>query len=457
MQGSPKAAQRLFLSLIDLASRARKADDLAVLAFMAVNDTHELVPYRQSALWFSGKGVKALSGVVKVEANAPFALWLEQISEYLHQQMANAGVVDAGSLPEAVAAQWSEWLPEHLVWLPFESDHGIKSGGMLFARDISWSPTEIALLTEWVSSWAHAWNALHRVSGKASFWLRKLVSAPASMATQKQPARWRKRRYVIAAALLLICVFPIQLSVLAPAELVAANPSMIRSPLDGVLMAFHVRPNQYVNEGDPLFDFDEVLILSQLDVARSVLSSVEAEYRQVAQQAISDASAKALLAMLAGRIEERRSEAAFLQEQLQRAKVKAPRSGIALFDDPSEWIGRPVVIGERVMRIAAVDDIEIEAWLPIGDAIPLPENAPVSLYLNSTPLAPVRGALRYLAHDAVERADGMYAYRMRASVSGAIDHRIGLKGTARVGGRTVPLIYWVMRRPMAVIRTSLAL
>jgi len=457
MQDHPKGAQRPLLSLIDLASRARKADDAAVLGFMAVNDTHELVPYRQSALWFAGKGVKALSGVVKVEANAPFALWLEQLSEHLHQHMAEAGVVDAGALPEAVAAQWAEWLPEHLVWLPFHADHSIPSGGMLFARDMPWSPTELALLTEWVSSWAHAWNALHRGPGKAGEWVRKLLGAPASMATQKPTSRWRKRRYVIAAALLLLCVFPIQLSVLAPAELVAANPSMIRSPLDGVLMAFHVQPNQYVNEGGPLFDFDEVLILSQLDVARSVLSSVEAEYRQVAQQAISDASAKAMLALLAGRIEERRAEAAFLQEQLQRAKVTAPRSGIVLFDDPSEWIGRPVVIGERVMRIAAVDDIEIEAWLPIGDAIPLPENAPVSLYLNSTPLAPVRGAMRYLAHDAVERPDGTYAYRMRASVSAALDHRVGLKGTARIGGRTVPLIYWVMRRPLAVIRTSLAL
>jgi hypothetical protein len=30
-----------------------------------------------------------------------------------------------------------------------------------------------------------------------------------------------------------------------------------------------------------------------------------------------------------------------------------------------------VQTGERIMQVAAADDVEIEAWVPIGDAIPL--------------------------------------------------------------------------------------
>jgi len=96
--------------------------------------------------------------------------------------------------------------------------------------------------------------------------------------------------------------------------------------------------------------------------------------------------------------------------------------------------------------------MEIEAWLPLADAIPLRENADISLYLNSSPLNPVKATVRYLAHDAVERPDGTFAYRLRATLDGPADHRVGLKGTARVTGRRVPAGYWILRRPAATVR-----
>ena len=88
----------------------------------------------------------------------------------------------------------------------------------------------------------------------------------------------------------------------------------------------------------------------------------------------------------------------------------APRAGVVLFDDPSEWIGRPVTVGERILRIAAPDDVEIEAWLPLGDMLALPTGAAVKLYLNATPLDPVAGRLRYLAHDAVQLDGALQAH-----------------------------------------------
>ncbi len=43
------------------------------------------------------------------------------------------------------------------------------------------------------------------------------------------------------------------------------------------------------------------------------------------------------------------------------------------------------------MRIASPEDMEIEAWLPIGDAIPLPEGASVRLYLSANPFSALSG------------------------------------------------------------------
>jgi hypothetical protein len=104
------------------------------------------------------------------------------------------------------------------------------------------------------------------------------------------------------------------------------------------------------------------------------------------------------------------------------------------------------------MRIAAEDDVEVKAWLAVGDAIVLPVGAPVSLYLNSSPLFSVSAQVRYVAHDAVQRPDGSYAYRVRAGLSDKTTHRVGLKGTAKLSGQWVPLAYWVLRRPVAAVR-----
>jgi hypothetical protein len=107
------------------------------------------------------------------------------------------------------------------------------------------------------------------------------------------------------------------------------------------------------------------------------------------------------------------------------------------------------------LRIAALDDAEVEAWLPLADAIDLPPDAPLSLYLSASPMSPVTAKLRYLAHDAVQRPDGQYAYRVRATLTGPTEHRVGLKGTAKLQGDWVPLVYWVMRRPLATARAYL--
>jgi hypothetical protein len=60
-----------------------------------------------------------------------------------------------------------------------------------------------------------------------------------------------------------------------------------------------------------------------------------------------------------------------------------------------------------------------------------------------------------MAHDAVQRPDGSYAYRVRATLDAPTTHRVGLKGTAKAQGDWVPAIYWVMRRPIATLRSTL--
>ena len=130
-----------------------------------------------------------------------------------------------------------------------------------------------------------------------------------------------------------------------------------------------------------------------------------------------------------------------------------------MFSDPGEWSGRPVVTGERIMLVAQAQSVQIEAWLSPGDAIAFAEGARVRLYLNADPLQPVDAHLRYVAHEAVERPDGQYAYRVRALLNDPPGERIrvGLKGTAKLEGESVSIAYWIVRRPLAAARAWLGI
>jgi multidrug efflux pump subunit AcrA (membrane-fusion protein) len=216
-----------------------------------------------------------------------------------------------------------------------------------------------------------------------------------------------------------------------------------------------VQPNQQVKAEQALFSFDEIVIQSRLEIAMQALATAETDYRQTSQLALSDAKSKTQLGVLVGKVEERRAEVQALQEQLTRARVLAPQAGVVLMDDPSEWIGKPVATGERILRIATLDDVEVEAWVSLADAIRLEPGDAVSLYLSANPLSPVSATLRYMAHDAVQRPDGTYAYRVRATLEGKTSHRVGLKGTAKLHGGWVPLSYWMLRRPWATVRAWL--
>ncbi|HTO62264.1 MAG TPA: HlyD family secretion protein, partial [Bradyrhizobium sp.] len=184
----------------------------------------------------------------------------------------------------------------------------------------------------------------------------------------------------------------------------------------------------------------------------------EAEYRQAAQQALFDDKSRALLAVLKGRAEQRRADVTYNQSLLDRIKVTATRSGLALYDDPNAWIGRPVTIGERLLEIADPSQAEIEIWLPVADAITLETGADVDFFLNVAPESPRRARLRQASYEPTLSPAGLMGYRLKATLTdGASPPRIGLKGTAKVYGERVSLFYYLLRRPLAAARQFVGL
>lgn len=416
------------LAWLDLEHRLLKAQRPVEGAFAAVNLAHALVPYRQAALWGEREGIVALSGMATVEAGSPFVLWLRQVCAHLKGQGFSPRRVTAADLPASLAGQWSEWLPAEAAMIPAGEEL------LLFARDAPFQENELALL-----------ERLGDLLG-----LSRRALAP-----RRLPVRLPKGRKAWGGAVagLAVAFFPVTGSVLAPADAVPAHPVLVRAPLDGVIDSVQVSPNQVVAEGQVLFALNATTLSGRLDVARQQQATAEAEYRQAAQAMVFDPKAKAQVAILAGKAEEKAAEMRLLESQLERIQARAPRAGIAVFDDVSDWIGRPVAVGEKVMAVADETDTEVEAWVAVADVGEVRPGDELTFFLNIQPLSPLKAVVRSVSYEAAARPDATIAHRVRATLAEKQDKpRLGLKGTARIDGATVPLIWWLFRRPLATIR-----
>nr|VFK00019.1 MAG: Multidrug efflux pump subunit AcrA (membrane-fusion protein) [Candidatus Kentron sp. H]VFK00092.1 MAG: Multidrug efflux pump subunit AcrA (membrane-fusion protein) [Candidatus Kentron sp. H]VFK04397.1 MAG: Multidrug efflux pump subunit AcrA (membrane-fusion protein) [Candidatus Kentron sp. H] len=439
-------------ALFQLQERTWAAKTPQELAFIAVNETHMLAPYRQAVLWIQGQGVVAVSGIPVPEKDAPFIQWVRRLAARLVAEEGElTRPISPRDLVREEAEEWRNWLPESglILFLATPSHNDAKRFGLLLmARDGAWPPATVWLLGHLAGTYSHAWGSL---AGTGQSALAGLLS--------KGPWKGLSKRWLLGILILVVTALaflPVPLTVLAPAEIVPVSPIVIRSPLEGVVDRIRVRPDQKVTKDSPLFDLDRTTLDSRLEVAQKTLQTVEAEYRQTAQQAMVEQRSKARLAILKGKADEHRAEIAHLRALIARSRVTAPRDGIILLDDPTEWIGRPVVVGERVMMLADEFDAEVEAWVSIGDAIALAPGAPVTVFLNADPLHAVRARLRTFSYEAAPRPDGSFAHRVRATLAETEGRRrIGLRGTARLTGRRVALVYWIFRRPWAAIRRTL--
>ena len=448
------------VALLNLIPKAQLARSSAELNFLVVNLTHQLVPYSQAFLYFADEGVVAISGVSEIQRHAPFVIWLARWMGHLAKQN-HSGEVSVETLPVEFRTTYHEWLPRACYLLPLRDESRL-TGYFAMCRDEPFQQDELAHVTYWINAWHHARRLCclkERGVGTAILeFIHRFWRAGTTPGRSQKRALFTSRCVLWAAVLLAVSCLPVRLTVMAPAEIVPANPTVVRAPIDGVLETFFIDPNASVGVGQKLFSYDNASLASRLDVAKQALASAEAEYRQSATLSLSDPKSKPTLALLERKIEEKRIEQRYLAGQYHKSIVTAPVAGIAILDDPTEFIGKPVVTGEKVMSIANADDVEIQAWLSLGDRIDLEPGDDVKVYLNPSPFGTVAGHVRYIGYEPSQQPDGSFAYRLRAVVEDrARLPRLGLKGVAKISGRYVALAYWVFRRPLTVARQTIGL
>lgn len=428
---------------VALEARARGAETVAELAFSIANDVYAALAFRQALVLDARNRTVTISGLVKLDENSPYTLWLERTWPWVVAQLSEAGgwfTPDATQLAEAkddIGEGWQEWWPAGVFALPLRRRGGELLGWAVYLLDRAPTEADMLLLQRVGQTWAYCWEML---AGKP----RRGLSA-----RWRALARWQRR--IVLALLALFFLFPVRQSALAPAEVVAEDAMAITAALDGVVKTIHVRPNQTVHAGDPLFSLDDTTLRNRLEVARKSVAVADAELQSATQMAFDDRRSKSELAALTGRAQEKRAELAAVEAQLARVDAIAPYDGIAVFSDPDDWQGRPVSTGERIMLLANPARPALLIHLPVASAIALEVGAPVKLFLTVRPLSPLGGRIVETSYQASIGEDGIASYRLRASLDGH-DARIGLRGTAKLYGGRVGLGYYILRRPLARLR-----
>jgi hypothetical protein len=447
IQNEDKALRHV-TDLLLLQQRIRSAPTLTELGYMLVNDTSKIAPYQVAVLNFDFPGrkkVEAISGLPKPTANSPFIYWFDDFYKAVKAEYkSTASTVDLSRLNDDIQLSRSDFLPPDILYLPLISkpDNTV-IGSLILARNQSWLKEELGVLTYWS----------HAVSHTVSFlrlYKRGLFSR------FKTP---RTLVLVMLGLLLTLVMFKtVSLSALAPVEVVAQQPSVVRAPIDGVVGELHIKPNMRVNKGQLLFTLDDASLNARLDVARQELEIAKAEYRRTEQASVTDRRASAEIPMLKARIEQRRAEFLYISSLLERISVRATQEGVAIINDINALEGKPVTLGEKVMIIASPQITEAEIWLAVGDSLQLPDKARVELFLNIKPESPYSAVLKYMNYQAELSPEGILAFRARAHIEeDGAPPRVGLRGTAKLYGHKVPLYYYLFRRPYAAARQWLGL
>lgn len=429
---------------IHLSARAMQAQKPAELKFTIINETVQLLAYRQAA-FFNLRADGSLylafaSGLASVAESSPYTVWLNRLAATFDTTL-QVQAVDFDSAQNEFRDGWQEWLPDHLLIVTLKTQDERLLGVSLFARETKWTDAEISQASHLHRTYAYCLAALDHKGGG----IRQAIGAS---------------RVVLFTVLLLsgLMFFPVRLSTLATAEVVALNTFSVAAPQDGVVNSFLVQPNSQVKVGDVLFTLDDTSIINRYEVANKALAIARADALAAEQRAFDDIKAKAILAANIGRVREKEAELASIKALMARVEIKAERDGIAIFTDANDWIGRPVQTGERVIQLADPQDAGLLMWLPVKDALNIEPGAPIKVFLHTKPLEPIGGTLLQTSYQATMSPEGIASYRLKGKFetpsgeAGSGLPRIGLRGTARVSGSWSNLGYYLFRRPIAALR-----
>ncbi len=422
----------------------RSAQSVRELAFCIANETRKIIAAQQVYVLRPSRArpkqlqIDVVSNLSSVDRNAPAVRWLEGVFSEVLKQIGEDPV--NFEIPAHDDANGVKFSFRQACFLPLRDMNGWFFAAVVFVNELPFSKVENSVLTRLQGAISHAWLAL---SPRPARRLNGMV---------------RRALFLFLAALVAAAMFlPVPMTSLAPLEVVARSPQIIAAPLDGVIEKIQVEPNSPVRKGDLLFQFVDTELSSSHAIAKRSLNVARAKLQTAQQSSFGVGEGRRQMAVAKAELELAETELLYAANQLAMTRVYAPMSGLVVFDRKTDWQGRPVSVGERVVEIADPAHVEYRLDLPVSDAFLLRKGARVKVFLDSSPLDPKEALMRVASYRATLSAEDQLVYKSYA-VASSLDEpaaRIGARGTGQIFGERVTLGYYLFRRPISAMRQYL--
>ena len=431
-------------ALTHLEGQVRAAKTVRELQFLAVNETRRLVPYQQAVLFSRDAAdlprVVTASSVAVVERDAPLIRWLEQVAQALRHEYPGDEpmALTEETCPESCREGWRDYVRGYVFWCPLKHPDETVLGAWWFEREFPWQENDVAIVHRLAGSYAYAWKALSQKSGGWS-------------ASINKPAAW-----LIGAAIAAALCAPVRVSIVAPVKVTAKDPVIVSAPMDGVIADVAVPPNMRVLQDRLLFRYEDTNIRNQFQIAERQLAVARAEHAQAVQSGFADPQRKAEAPIKDAEARLKETELDYAREMLAQIEVRAPQSGVLLYTDKADWVGKPVSVGERIMEIADPHRVELRIDMPVSDALMLKDGAEVVAFFDALPLESFAATVSRASYHAEVLSGDVLAYRVTAELAAADPRlRIGWQGSAKVYGERGPVAFLLFRRPFSALRQLL--
>ena len=435
-------AVHLLAAISRLGLKGYRTKDVQSLIFLILNDTHQIIRYNRAALWeFNEHGIPTLLGISGTETINKRASIIKQW-EAIVKDIHNPEIGQTFSSDTLNIEKTQEQIPELLLphssiaWLPIFA-HGKLALGLWLERwhGQTWEEDEIEILNFLMQNYGAAWEKFKR--GRFFF----------------DPKKYALYSAGLIAALISLFVIHLPLRVVGPCEVIPDKPFIITAPLEGIIESIVVQPGQNIKKDELLFLYDAKVPEEELKVAQKQMQIIQAEINRAKSLAFRDKKALAELAILQLKQKKEQVQLDLANYKVTQLKVRSPIEGVVILEDPDEWRGHPVRVGEKVLMVSDPNFTKIRIWIPESDNILLNREEPIKVILNINPNRTYLARIKYVAANTVMNDKGVPSVIAEAEwIDNPKDVKLGLKGTAIMYGEEVTLFYWLARRPWTSLR-----
>ena len=423
--------------LLQLEENCRNSENLTELQYTIVNETRNVLDYNKAVL-FSSEGssklkVKTISDISIVEKTSPYVQWLEKTVKSIRKSK------DIDTLHTLTID--NEFGSSQLLWIPCSTVVDKQKMYLLLQKDTAWNEDEKKIARHLSSTYRHCLRAVKECG--FSTWLQ----------ASSMGFIFKSLFFL----LLIIAMFiPVNLTVLAPMQIQAKNPLVITSPLNAAIEKVVVHSNQKLNKGDLLVKIKGTELKNNYILAQKTLEVIKAQLKSMEQNSFVDASLQSKISSIKADLELKKAELAFAKYQYELSNIYAQESGLVVINDPNEWTGKSVSVGEKILLIADTNSIEVQIMLGVSDAIFLKEGAEVKVFFDNDPLNTWSAKISKIHYEPQLSPQNILSYKIIAEFESVNQHgyipKIGLRGTAKIYSDEVTLFFYLFKKPITSLR-----